>query len=60
MPVRHNYYQDLSREQADQRFAELDRQYWDAQDYLAAIATERAALLNVMQANNWPKPEETV
>lgn len=55
--IRHDYYTDLTQEQAQQRYSQLERQYWDAADYLAALAAERAALLNVMQAHDWAKPQ---
>ena len=42
-------YTSLTPEQQEARLAELTELYWNAMDYLASIATERAMLMNEMQ-----------
>ena len=53
-----DWYANLSHDEADQLYLDLERRRWDAADALAAIISEQAGLLNLMKANNWSKPEE--
>lgn len=57
--IRTPWYASLTHEEADQRFLMIERQYWDAVDAVAALATERASILNLYQENDWPKPEDS-
>lgn len=42
-------YTDLSPEQRQNLLSDMDRRYWDAMDWLAAITTERALLKDVIK-----------
>jgi len=49
-------YVHLTEAQTTARLETIDRQYWDAMDYLAAIATDRADLMNRLQEIHEQEP----
>lgn len=49
------HYSTLTQNQRYDRLEELDKLYWNAMSYMAAIAVERGLLMNEIQQANIPQ-----